>query len=829
MPTDALITQSIPSLINGVSQQPTVQRLTSQCEAQDNVVSDAADGAVVRPPAEHIDRILSTLTPPAGGFKVEIIDRGDGQQFLVLLQNGDVNVYDLTDGSEVVVNDNAAGAEGAYTYLGFNTSDDDAETAFAVVTVEDYTFISNRQTAPQLSGVTDLNRENAHEFLFWAGQPGPESTSHWYNEGQIIFDGTSVGVTGLVDDSSTSIMNAACSALTGTATPNDTVGTASGTTNWRFTRMSNTLLYAYQFQGTNESIEVTDNWGNSVYNLLVTNASDGEAPVVAAYSDLPAIGRDDFVVKVSGDEGSRDDDFYVKYVEDERGVWRETVKPGLDNTIDDNSMPHALVYNVSTNEFTFEPNSWDDRLVGDTNSAPVPSFVTRPVRDIKLHKNRLVFIAGENAIASEAGSFFNFWPTTVTTLVDSDPFDVSGASDGASVWDYAVPYRGNLTLFSTIGEVIGELVGSRDEQLTIQNARIETRANYVHSDVRPRAAGELIYFLNSQGGGSAVSAYVQADVDVWRADEVTAHVPRYLPPTIDRMAVGRAENMLVAFDSDDQSKVYIYRWHFIGSEQAMSSWSRWCFEDGDSVVGGGWINSVLYLVVQRGDGVHLEKYDFGRLDEDFGRGTSDTVGHRIHLDSLLYLTGTYDVVADETTWTIPYDQATIGGTYRIVKGGAWGDERDSVVSVKDASVNGTITATGDFSANPVFIGREYVWTYELSQIHLRDTQARRSTGRGRLVGRLQLRRGRVVYEQTGTFKVEIRSREDSDVYTNEFTSQFVNQAVIGPTVLDDGVFEFDIGGSSEHVRVIFTGSSFLPARLTSFEWDARYYSPTNQA
>jgi len=199
----------------------------------------------------------------------------------------------------------------------------------------------------------------------------------------------------------------------------------------------------------------------------------------------------------------------------------------------------------------------------------------------------------------------------------------------------------------------------------------------------------------------------------------------------------------------------------------------------------------------------------------------------VHLDSLLSLTGSYSGVLDETTWTIPYDQATNGGTYQIIKGGAWGALRGSSIPIKSAAVDLSITAQGDHSAFAVYIGREYTWSYELSQIHSRPREG--NGDRGRIGGRLQPRTGRVTYRDTGTFDVEVRSTEDDDVYSQTFTSQFLNQAVFGPTGLDSGTFEFHIGGDSRNVRVIFTGTSFLPARLSALEWTGRFRQHPDQA
>ena len=50
----AIVSASIPNLINGVSQQPPSLRLKTQAEIQENGFSTVVDGLKKRPSSEHI-------------------------------------------------------------------------------------------------------------------------------------------------------------------------------------------------------------------------------------------------------------------------------------------------------------------------------------------------------------------------------------------------------------------------------------------------------------------------------------------------------------------------------------------------------------------------------------------------------------------------------------------------------------------------------------------------------------------------------------------------------------------------------------------------------
>ena len=56
----ALVSSSIPNLINGISQQPAEIRLASQAERQVNGLSSVARGLEKRPGTEHKAKLSST-------------------------------------------------------------------------------------------------------------------------------------------------------------------------------------------------------------------------------------------------------------------------------------------------------------------------------------------------------------------------------------------------------------------------------------------------------------------------------------------------------------------------------------------------------------------------------------------------------------------------------------------------------------------------------------------------------------------------------------------------------------------------------------------------
>lgn len=170
-------------------------------------------------------------------------------------------------------------------------------------------------------------------------------------------------------------------------------------------------------------IQVTDDDGGVNLKAFKGNAK--------SFTDLPNQCENGFRLGVVGDNQKKEDDFHVVFTgEAGAGYWKETVAYNLQNDFDLDTMPHTLRQNADLS-FTFgkgteeEGNQWQSRKAGDDNTNPAPSFVGQKITDIFFHRNRLGVLAGENVIFSEASGYYNFWRTTVRTLLDSDPIDVA--------------------------------------------------------------------------------------------------------------------------------------------------------------------------------------------------------------------------------------------------------------------------------------------------------------------------------------------------------------------------------------------------------------------
>ena len=133
----ALITSAIPNMINGVSQQPSALRLASQEESVVNCLSSPVEGLTKRPPFQHIKKLISGSAGTGKPF-IKAVDRDGTIQYLIMIRDGAIEVFNLDGTSQTV------SAPNGTNYLDIGNNADPSE-KFRIASVADYTFILNRE------------------------------------------------------------------------------------------------------------------------------------------------------------------------------------------------------------------------------------------------------------------------------------------------------------------------------------------------------------------------------------------------------------------------------------------------------------------------------------------------------------------------------------------------------------------------------------------------------------------------------------------------------------------------------------------------------------
>ena len=159
----ALISQSIPNLINGVSQQPPSLRLSTQAALQENALSNVVTGLSKRPSSDHIAN-LGTISNLDKAF-IHTIRRDENEFYSMVIDTaGTIKVFDK-DGTSKTVTNNAS------SYLN-GLSDPSKE--LAAVSIADSTFLVNKNTVVAKASTTSPAR--TPEALVYVKQADYSST-----------------------------------------------------------------------------------------------------------------------------------------------------------------------------------------------------------------------------------------------------------------------------------------------------------------------------------------------------------------------------------------------------------------------------------------------------------------------------------------------------------------------------------------------------------------------------------------------------------------------------------------------------------------------------
>jgi hypothetical protein len=551
----------------------------------------------------------------------------------------------------------------------------------------------------------------------------------------------------------------------------------------------------------------TDTWGEQAMESFYQDVHD--------YSDLPPKCFDGIRAHIKGSSMTEGDDYYAEFNDDNQ-LWEETIGWGQNNFIDWTTMPWSLV-RESGGTFTFEPIDWSRREVGDTNSAPDPSFIGEPISDIFFYRNRLGFIAGEGIALSCAGDFFNFWRDTVTQVLDTDVIDTNVSHNKVSVLQYAIPYNEDLLLFSNQSQ----FCLTSENYLTPTSVTVDQTTEFENSLLsRPVGAGSYLYFCLERGDYTGVKEYfIDSEKNNRDAADITAHVPRYVPKSVFRLAASSNEDVLMLLTLQERNAVYVYKYYWSGDEKLQSSWSKWVFDSADTILDIAMIETSVYFVVQRSDGVYLERMD---LQSNLADGN---LGFAVHLDRRKSLTGVYSSGDNWTTWTLPYELSTSEPVV-VVRNDQFTGEEGNVISSTTRPSTTTVRAIGDYSAYPCYVGIDYEARYRLSEQFVRSGEQHSESI---TEGRLHLQFATVVFHNSGSFKVQVLPFDGSS--TNEYVHTVVlgsSQATIGEAFIDSGQLKFPVLSHSSKVTIDFINSNYLPSSWQAVEWEGIHVMHTSR-
>ena len=828
----SLVSDSIGNFIGGVSQQPDKMMFANQSKKLENFLLNPSVGLVKRPPTEHIAK-LNSSTPTNIPYCHTVIKEDEKYQVIVDGLGG-LKVYDL-EGNEKTVTRLNYSANAVIKYLQSSNPRED----FKLTTIGDYTFILNKKikvtsTSVKSYSTWSANYLRSERVLIFLKQVNYGSVYTLYervgsgsravlarytvpNAKQSTSQSTTQTTEGSGSNSTSS------SSTTGTTTDNKSelntgtvITSLANAIKAKHSDWTVSTLGACLYINMGSLSSPTKPTDANVVTIESTD-SNGDRDLFVFQNEadsidkLPLTAPDYFLLKVKGSTNNTEDDYYVRFKARRRnssinltdlqeGYWEESYLEDVDGGFQHTTMPHVLKRKA---DGTFELSSYQDygkRTCGDNDSNPAPSFVGRTIQDVFSHKGRLGFLSGDKTIFSDTEDIFNFYRTTVRTVLDTDPIDVGSNAKMANLKHF-IPLAEEAFIFSEKSAFAikgGDIFSNK-------TVSVDLAMEYPCSTLcSPVNVGHSAFFIYPNGLYSKLMEIYVTQNGTFDAREVTDHVPSYIPSDIYKMCPSVANNLLCLLSKTNKDKVYVYNFFYNQSQKVQSAWNIWTFKNGE-VLNLDFDENFAYLTVKYSDGIYSEKMNLANGLTESG------LDFQVFLDRKTQVQGT---VADGfTTITKPYKNVndlvvvSSNGFLQTIE-----EETDTTLKIKGEHSN-------------LIIGSAYdsVWTQ--SRLYVREQQTNGSYKVKE--GVLQLRDINLSYANTGYFTVKIKPK-----FTTQTTATYVftgiiegtSSATLGKVPISSGSFLIPVISNNEYVDIEIENNSYLPCCFLGEEWLGEFIS-----
>ena len=678
-------------------------------------------------------------------------------------------------------------------YLAGATADD-----IELLTINDYTFVLNKKKIvamdPALTHATGVDANRAQVVI------------------NIASNNTNYEV--LLTQSGTTTTFSHTSASSGASADSISSALASSiTANAAYTA---TQVGASVYITSSNPFTVETRGGSSESSIFALTDSVGNI------ARLPLQSKNGYVVRIVNAEDIDIDDMFVKFTTDGGGTfgtgqWEETTAPGITYRFDPFTMPHALVRKIDVNGnkyFEFEAVNWNDRIVGDDETNPKPSFVDHEISHIFFYRNRMGFLSGQNVVLGKAGDLFNFWNTSAQTATNDDPVDISAAGKKPVFLNYVEPTAVGLVMYSTTEQF---LLSTDSDILSPRSAKVNTLSGYeADADVESVSLGTSQAFVTKTPLYTRLFELndISSEQPPLMAD-VTATVPELIPATIDNMVASPALS-IVSLGQTGTSTVYQYR--FLAKtrdERLVNSWYKWDLTG--TLLTQFFDSSTWYAVVANGSDVYVQSFDMTQSSEQ-GFLTLPT-GEKTDVCLDLFETNphrTYDSATDTTRIFLPFDNVT-GKTFSVV-----------VLSNFGAVIAGTIAGSagaqyvdiaGDYRGINVVIGFDYEMTVDLPKLYkynVANNQVTNDDVSSLIIHRLKVKTG---LSGPVDYRISITGLNDwtntvSVTQPNQYQLNNVNMQASSTHVVP--IFQ-----RNENLAIRIIGNTPFPVSLLGLDWEGK--------
>lgn len=796
------ITQRIPNYLGGVSKQTDERIFPGQVREAINAYPDPAFGLSKRPGGRYINTLKTAggATIASGVFNNASwfsIIRDSQEKYVGNILGGAVSIWSLIDGARKTVTYEGS----ASAYLTGSSTD------FSFLTVNDYTWITNKTVNVQALAAPTTARKLTATIRV--------TEVAYSSEYSVTIGSTKYSFITRNADNNLAATDPAKKVLNDQEilTTLESTITASGVTK----------------QIIGSSLELTFTSSTDVKAL---GGRGGDALV--CYQDtaenisrLAKETKHGRVVEITN-TNANSSNLYVGFVAANGvsgpGYWEETVSPYVSTGLNPATMPHLLIRNTN-GTFVVKPATWEPRLVGDNDSNAHPSFVNADnpvaIQQLFFFNNRLGALTEDNVSMSQAGEYFNFYFTTASTVVASDPVDISCASVKPAVLHAVVPTAQGLILFSSNQQF---LMRSESGTWTPSTVSIKVISSYESNPlVAPVELGTTIAFSSNNLNYTRVfemttRGYEENPIVV----DQSKLVSEWIPSGLNQM-VASPQNSLISMTGTGSEYLYMYKFFDQNNERKVSAWVNWKFPG--TIQHHAIENDRMHMVLKQSTGYIIQVVQL--VESPATSALVSNSGKKVdpYLDCWSLATSAgYTSSTNKTKYYIPFPYET-GREVCVVVGLSSSApvipeiDQSGFVYFPTVLTDGGgkyVLLQGDFTSNTVFIGYSYVYSVELPRYYFTKDE------KSDFVGSTTISRYKFYLGTSSSLDFIVKSNGRPE-WTNYSSSKLANSYLANDTPIDPyHIYTVPVHQKTQNFTMTLTSKLPFPVNLISMVWEGQY-------
>ena len=535
---------------------------------------------------------------------------------------------------------------------------------------------------------------------------------------------------------------------------------------------------------------------------------------------LPNQCKHGYIVKVANSRMADEDDYYLRFDgennRDGNGSWSECAKPGIAKSL--TNMP-VVIQRTATTTFTVKQFTYQDRLVGDDVTNPLPTFVGQRINKVLFFRNRLALLSGENVITSRPGTLGtpDFFVESALTVSASDPIDISAASMFPSELFDGIEINTGLLVFSTNQQF---LLSSDDTVLNPDTAKLRSVATFNYNkNIAPISLGTTVAYVDNSNKFSRFNEMANvAREGEPSVVEVSKIVPTLLPKNIDLLTNSR-ENSIVLLGKTGSDIVFGYKYLNVADKRQQAAWFKWKLN-----------NPLVYHFIIDDEYFFLDSdyylQSIKLIQSDNDPSTSiDNVDFLLHVDNHTTVSGgNFDSATNLTTFSgVSWLNTVTSPNHELVvidEGGTPAPTDDQGRYGK-CTVNGTsFTVPGNWQGDTLTIG--YLYPYQVKFPTFYPTKASGEKTAADVNSSLVLHRLKLHFGKVGLYQTTLE-RVGKPNYTEVYESPIMDiYTASRAPYLEEHIQTVPVYERNTNVEVTLESSHPAPATLRALSWEGDY-------